>query len=52
MRKLLIKLAQLYADSIISSLATVTNETLLDTLYAQAVALDAYCVVMHDIYLD
>jgi hypothetical protein len=52
MRKLLIKLAQLYANNIISSLETVTNETLRDLLYAQAAALVAYCVVMHDIYLD
>jgi hypothetical protein len=50
-KKLIKKIAQIYANFLISGMRSSSNEQF-EMLYEQAAWINSYCVVIHDIYLD
>jgi hypothetical protein len=44
--------AQIYANLIIASLENIKDPMIRDSIIQQGIALDAYCIVFHNIYLN
>ena len=51
-RQLIKTVAQWFANGIITSLQTTKDESMQRILIEQGAALNAYCIVFHDIYLN